>query len=99
MELSQATDSDIQTLVYRGYRIMEENSKPAVTSVGLWGGLVAILPLIDQGLQILPQYAGMLPAAWLPWVSAIGGIAAILGRLRRDIKPIKGILVQQTELK
>ena len=98
MELRQNVDSDIQTLVYRGYRIMEVENKSAVGSVTIWGGLLALLPIIDQGLQILTQNAQILPAAVVPYVTAIGGIAAILGRLRRDIKPINSILVKKTEL-
>lgn len=71
---------------------MAKDSKGALYSLGVWGGIVAALPAVDAlllALGILPipvvsEGAGII-------ISAIGGIASIFGRVRAK-KVIKGAL-------
>lgn len=58
-------------------------AKSAVKSIGVWGGLIAIVPAIDQILSVF----GVLPAGTLNGASeaviaAIGGVLAVFGRVR-----------------
>ena len=66
-------------------------TKPAVKSTAILGGLVAMLPAFDQALVLLH----LLPFPVLGEVSAllvpaIGGLLSIFGRIRAQSK-IKGI--------
>lgn len=58
-----------------------KGNKKALKSITIWGGLVALLPVVDQVVSQLAQLNPGDPklAAIL---SAIGGLTAIVGRLR-----------------
>lgn len=71
---------------------MGRDSKGALHSLGVWGGIVATLPAVDALLLAL----GVLPIPVVSEgvgiiVSAVGGLVSIFGRVRAK-KAIKGAL-------
>ena len=59
------------------------DTKSAITSTSIWGGLIAFLPVLDYvGQFIAGLPAGLLPAPAMAVISAIGGIIAIIGRVK-----------------
>lgn len=67
-------------------------TKGAITSVGVWGGVIAAIPALDALLvafRLLPFPAlGELSQLLIP---AIGGAISIFGRVRAE-KKIKGVM-------
>lgn len=68
----------------------EQNTKPAIASITNLGGLLAILPLVIDGINQLVS-TGILGPQASALISAVGGIIAIIGRYRADTK-IKGLI-------
>ena len=62
-------------------------SKPAVKSVSIWGGALALLPLALELADKLKE----LPVAAAPLISAVAGVIAIVGRFRAQTK-ISGVV-------
>lgn len=67
----------------------EKESKPLLSSLTVAGGAIALLPLVTELVDKLIA-SGALPPEIVPVVSGIGGLLAIVGRLRAKF-PIKGI--------
>lgn len=67
----------------------------AISSKTIWGGFLAILPLVLENLpDVLAQVVPVLPPQVGAIVSAVGGILVILGRVNPEIKPISGIVLK-----
>jgi hypothetical protein len=67
---------------------MSKETKPAVKSTTVAGGILALLGSIGSYLEA----AGKLPVGGAaPIVGAIGALLSLIGRLRSDIKPITGL--------
>ena len=77
---------NIPAAVYIGETSMEPLGKPAVTSIGLWGSLIAILPVLDHAYQFVIQNPAVLPPNVAPIVSAVGVLLSVIGRLRATKK-------------
>lgn len=69
-----------------------EGTKGLLKSMGIWGGLMSLLPALDtahQWLVSIPE--GMLPSS-VKWVAVgLGSVLSLIGRLRADTE-IKGLL-------
>jgi len=64
------------------------DTKPALQSTTVAGGLLGIIGAVGSYLEA----AGKLPIGGAaPIVSAIGGLLAIVGRFKANIKPISGL--------
>jgi len=71
-------------------------SKPAVKSITIWGGVISILASLveifpDVAQELLPVLSPQAAAT----VAATGGVIAILGRRFGGNKPIEGIVKKQ----
>ena len=64
-----------------------QSGKPAVQSMGIWGGVIAVLPAVLEAVDILKE----LPGAAAPVISLVGGLLALYGRWNAK-KPIKGVI-------
>lgn len=68
------------------------STKGALFSTGVWGGLLALVPVLDQALSlfgVLP--AGVIPDAANLVVGFLGSLLAIRGRIKAETK-ISGLL-------
>jgi uncharacterized membrane protein len=62
-------------------------TKGALRSMSVWGGLMALAPAVAELVGLVQQ----LPDAAAPVISLVGGILAVLGRVKASTK-IKGLL-------
>ncbi len=68
-----------------------EKVKPAIKSWSIWGGLIAIVPLVLEALpELATQVVPVLPPHVGAVVSAVGGVLAIIGR-KTAKKKVQGI--------
>ncbi len=75
---------------------MAEESKPALGSGTIWGGLLALVPFLSQVYETVVQSGVVLSPKAASIVAAVGGALAILRRVyNRDTKPIKGLIIQK----
>jgi len=68
------------------------DTKPALASSGIWGSILAIVPLVDQAIatfNVVPT--GFINDAAGVVVGLFGAILALRGRLKAS-KQIKGII-------
>lgn len=75
-------------------------SKPAVKSLGVWGGITALVFMaanivmeIIMGLQD-PMIQAVLPSKWIQYIAAAGAAVALIGRVYAKTQ-IKGVVSQQ----
>lgn len=87
-------------LNYQDKGLLISNSKPLTRSITFWGGVTASFPLIwntvltnlphiTEGIDVVVA-SGALPPETAAIISAVGGILAIVGRVKAK-KTIKGI--------
>jgi len=83
-------------MVYEDFeKVIMAQSIAAVSSKTIWGGFLAILPLVLESLpEVLAQVVPVLPPQVGAIVSAVGGLLAILGRVNPEIKPISGVILK-----
>ena len=62
-----------------------DDTKPAIRSMSIWGGLLAILPLASEFVDKVLQTGALTPHA-AAVVTAVGGFFALLGRLKASTK-------------
>lgn len=62
------------------------NSKPVLKSTTIWGGLLAFSPLLDAILTSFGMPAGIIPEGIAVATGAVGGVMAIIGRLKANSK-------------
>lgn len=62
-------------------------SKSPLSSVTVWGGLIALVPQIAEALNEVAAL-GVLPPQVSATIAAVGGVLAIIGRFRAKV-PVK----------
>lgn len=60
--------------------MLSANGKSALGSVTIWGGLASLVSGILDVVNQVSQ-SGQVPSSWLPWLTLVGGIATIFGRM------------------
>lgn len=75
-------------------------SKPAVKSLGVWGGVIAtvgsaymLVTNLVMGLND-PMIQAVLPPKWVQYITAAGAVLALVGRVYAQTK-IQGVVTQQ----
>lgn len=64
-----------------------DETKGALFSTGIWGGILALVPVVDQALSLFGVIpAGVIPDAMNLVVGFIGSILAIRGRIKAETK-------------
>lgn len=68
-----------------------ENSKPAIKSVTIWGGGIALLPGVIEFISQVSQLP-IIPAHVAIIMSSVGSLLAIYGRIFGGTQKISGIV-------
>lgn len=68
----------------------EEQSKGALTSMGVWGGLITLLPVLDAAHSWLEASQAFLPGPVKYVTIALGAVLSIVGRVKAE-KKITGL--------
>lgn len=70
---------------------MIEEKKVAIHSMGVWGSILTLLPVLDVAYSYLVAAQETLPESVQFVVVALGGVMSLLGRLRAKSE-IEGVL-------
>lgn len=70
--------------------LSNSDSKSALTSVTVWGGILVLLPEIIEGIDTILN-SGIVPDPYASVLHVVGGLLSILGRFRAT-KTIKGVV-------